>query len=192
MGDLVIALIILISTVYGVKRGFLRAAVGAVSSLAATVLSLVFYKPFSALIYNSPIGEAVKKSIGTELSGHVPSYSAAGIILNSTDSFEYAAAVIAVNALSFILLVIIIKIVVQVVIRIFVLAGKLPLIKQANSLLGAAAGFVGGVIICYLLICFADAVGSVGAFSSFSNMINSSYLSAFFYKPEIITNIFKK
>lgn len=192
MGDLVIALIIILSTLYGMKRGFLRAAVGAVSSFAATILSLVFYKPFSMLIYNSPIGEAVKKSIGEQLTGQAPENSAVGVILNSTDSFENAASVLAVNAISFVLLALIIKIVVQAVIRIFVLAGKLPLIKQANSLLGALVGFAGGVIICYVLICFAGAIDSTGAFKTFSEMINSSYLSTFFYNTDILTKLFNK
>ena len=192
MGDLVIALIIILSTLYGMKRGFLRAAVGAVSSFAATILSLVFYKPFSMLIYNSPIGEAVKKSIGEQLTGQAPENSAVGVILNSTDSFENAASVLAVNAISFVLLALIIKIAVQFIIRIFVLAGKLPLIKQANSLLGALVGFAGGVIICYVLICFAGAVNSTGAFKTFSEMINSSYLSTFFYNTDILTKLFNK
>ena len=192
MGDLVIALIIILSTLYGMKRGFLRAAAGAVSSFAATILSLVFYKPFSVLIFNSPIGEAVKKSIGEQLTGHAPENSTVGVILNSTDSFENAASVLAINAISFVLLALIIKIVVQAVIRIFILAGKLPLIKQANSLLGAVAGLAGGVIICYILICFADAVDGTGAFKAFSEMINSSYLSTFFYKTDFLTKLFNR
>jgi len=99
---------------------------------------------------------------------------------------------IIVNIISFLLIIIVIKILLSVLVNSLNLIAKLPIIKQANALLGLCTGFLSGLLISYI------AIGIIGALSgndfvfSMQQHIRTSYIAEMMYEGNIVTNILSK
>lgn len=61
--DAIILLIIIISVIRGVKKGFIKAAFSILSFLLAAALSFMFYVPFSEYVINTDVGQNVSQSL---------------------------------------------------------------------------------------------------------------------------------
>ena len=65
--DAVILLILIVSVVRGVKKGFIKAAFSILSFLLAAALAFMFYVPFSEYVINTGLGQSVSQNLGDSI-----------------------------------------------------------------------------------------------------------------------------
>lgn len=189
VGDLIIIAIIVLSAYIGSKRGFLRSLTGILSTIISFALTIILFKPIGKILGNSPVRETVFEKI----SGLLENTDNTTLKLFSAvqKNGAEAATEIALNLISFIVVIVLVKLVLAIVLRAVKLTSKLPIIKQANSLLGGVFGLIGGVLICYIVISIAEISAQSGMFGWLSKAFENSFLSAFFYRTDFLLNIFK-
>lgn len=196
MADIFVVLIILIAAYIGSKRGLMRSLVGIASTVASLVLSVLLYHPVSNILRNSEFGIKITESVEKYFENNPPVKEPQGILsilMGTTDAISEGASQIAsmllISAISFILVAVFSKLIIKIAILILDLGAKLPIIKQANSLLGAAVGALSGFIICYVCVGIIAALEPSGTVLALSEMIKESNIACLFYYDNLITNI---
>ena len=184
MADIILVAIIAVFALRNAKRGFARSVVGMISTVLSIVVGALLYESVSGIIYSSPIGEVVKKGIESFLAENT-----SGIVsgLINTQGGIDILTILSVNAISFVAVIILSKIIVSFIAGAVNMASRLPVIKQANSLLGMAVGIISGCIFCYIA---AGVLAAMGAnFPSLVKMIENSKVAIIFYENNLITSI---
>lgn len=189
MGDIIILAIIVLSIYFGFRKGFLRSLTGALSTVISFALTIVLFKPIGNILSNSP----VRESVFNKISGLLETSDNTTIKLFSAVQKDGVEAVteLAINLISFIVVIIAVKIVLAIVLRAVKITAKLPLVKQVNSLLGGLFGLLGGILLCYIVIGLAEISAHSGILGWLSKTFENSYLSAFFYRTDFLLNIFR-
>lgn len=183
MGDLIIVLIIAACVYCGMKRGVVRTAVGAMSSVVGAFVGFLSVKPLSSMLEKSQLGERM----GEYAEKSLLSKSAVGGTIAAT-----AAKDIILKLMCFVIVAICVKTVIAIAGRVVCLSARLPVIKQADALLGGAAGFIGGIVICYVLLSVARATPPEAKYAELLAATNRAYLSSFFYNTEFLAELFVK
>ena len=184
MADIILVAVIAVFALRSAKRGFARSVVGMISTVLSIVVGTFLYRGVSAVIYNSPIGETVREGIESFLAENT-SGVVSGLI--NTQGGLDVLTMLSVNAISFVAVIILSKIIVSFIAGAVNVASRLPLIKQANSLLGMAVGIVSGCIFCYIA---AGVLAAMSAnFPAAVKMIESSVIARLFYENNLITSI---
>ncbi|MBR6523606.1 MAG: CvpA family protein [Clostridia bacterium] len=167
--DIIFLAIIIICTVWGAKRGIIKTALGLSSVLVSIIAAIWLYEPFMELIkQNAAISGAIdnfKESIKTALlpaikidealiDTHTPallvSLLGSDIISQGQEAVATAVADAVVYLITIVIFIVVIKVLVSILFKVFNLAAKLPVIKQANGLVGGILGIVIGVFLCWI------------------------------------------
>lgn len=181
MADICLVIIIVLFAYVGKKRGFLRSVISTLSTLISLFLSVFLCKPVSMLVLESEIGE--------ELRTTVEKFLVAELETQPHDVIESAiqsATTLIVNVIAFVAVLILIRVAVSFAARILNIASKLPVIKQANSLLGLVSGVICGIIVCYISVGVLGAFGTEGQLAEMVNDIKESYFAYYLYDGNII------
>lgn len=181
MADISLIIIILIFAYVGKKRGFLRSIISTFSTLVSLLLSVFLCQPVSNILLKSEIGEALKISVENFLIDKVEPQAPAVI-----DSAIHSATTLIVNVIAFVIVLVLIRIVVSFAARVLNIASKLPVIKQANSLLGLVTGIICGIIVCYIAVGVLGAFGTQGQLAEMVNDIKESYIAYYLYDGNIV------
>lgn len=191
MIDIILAAIIVLSAIINAKRGFVRSLMGTVSTLLSVVLSMILYRPVSLAIYNSSPGDMLKLKVEGIILEKIKELP---LIEIGVDAAVEAGAMLIINVISFVLVIVIAKFAVMLVSRMLNIAAKLPVIKQANSLLGLVIGAVLGILVCYIImgvvaaLCAGGNLNGDGAAALVKDIENSS-IAAKFYENNVIENV---
>lgn len=184
MADLILIAVLAIFTLWGMKKGFISTLLGFASTIISFVLTSVVYKPVAMALYASPLGEIAKSVVEKALSENIKG----GELLAKTAAVESGAMLI-VNAITFILIIILVKVLVSLLVSVAKLASKLPLIKQANSLLGGAIGLISGAFITYIVIGVLIALGDSGTWTAAAESIRESSFASFFATENLVSEL---
>ena len=183
MTDLILLLILLLFSFIGFKRGFIRTVVGLTSTIISLILTALLYPQLSNAIYNSTIGDSIEEyfielmSSGTEVE----------LLAETTAK---TASVICINVISFLLVIIVIKMMLMLLLKSLNLIAKLPILRQANAVLGMCSGFVSGLLICYIIIGVVSALSTNGFIEpKWDEALKTSVLASLIYENNAITNI---
>ena len=161
--DLILILVVTISVMLCFKKGFAISIFNTASTVIAAVLIILFNKPFTQLIKNSPLGISYHKSLlefvsnkvqqtGNNITEGVPSFLSGFVEEGVASVGETAVSLadrifeITVTVTAFVLLIIIVKIITSISPAIIKKIVRLPVVKQLDKLLGAVAGIVMGVV----------------------------------------------
>ena len=185
MADIALVLIIALFMLWGSKRGLIRTLVGAASTLLSLILSMVLYRPVSQFLYSSSVGDSVRAYVNELLTKNAGGN--AQLLIN--DALVETASMIVMNVISFGAVIIIVKIAVTLLACVANITAKLPVLKQANSLLGMAAGALSGILVCYIMIGTIAALGGNEALSGAAQSIEKSYLAINLYKDNIVAEV---
>ena len=184
MADLIIIVTLLIFTLLGMKKGFISTLLGFASTIISFVLTSVVYKPVAAILYASPLGEIARSVVEKSLTENVKG----GEFLAKTAAVESGAMLI-INALTFVLIIILVKVLVSLLVGVAKIASKIPLIKQANSLLGGAIGLISGAFITYIVIGVLITLGDSGTWTVAAESIRESSLASFFASGNLVSEL---
>lgn len=158
--SVVLILIVAIFALIGAKKGFFATVAGFLSPLASLLLTVLFYKPVAAFLKSTLFANMVSDVPLPEIdaSGDVIS-QLTGLMeyLENNDLGEVTAAIkdnvmaeVLSIAIAIIGLFLVLLIAIKIVFRLLDLVAKLPVLKQANGLLGGIIGACEGFIWCWV------------------------------------------
>lgn len=195
MADIILILVIVLSAYTGSKRGFIRSLVGMASTIASLFISMILYNPVSNYMYNSSIGKSIEEAVAKffEKNPPVETTQIPSLLSNGaqaiTDGATKTVTLIIIGILSFILVAVLSKLVIKVIMVVMNVASKLPIIKQANSLLGAFVGAISGALVCYVFIGVIATLEANQSTMLITEMIKKSNIAILFYYDNYIANI---
>lgn len=198
--DVIILLIIAITTFIGYKKGLIKIAFKLVSFILAIVISIVLYKPISNFVINyTPIDNILEETIESRLSSSsITNEETNNIIANYYSNVKNASiSIVSQNIaktivnIACMLLVFILS---NIVLLLFRFSGdliaKLPLIKQCNSVGGFIYGLLEGFILIYVFLAIVAILAPIFDINKFINIINSSIITNIMYNNNIILILF--
>lgn len=169
--DILLVMIIIISIVICFKRGIVQSVFSVSSSLLTLLTLICFYKPFAYMFKSSDLGTSIYKNINdymntiiTESSNNAISSSdlpefIKTFLYTGTENLGDLTVLLTdkimnliIALTSFIVLLIIIKVIFKLLPAILNSITRLPIINQANRLLGGVAGIIIGLIWCIVTI----------------------------------------
>lgn len=184
MADIILIIIIAFFAYKGAKRGFARTLVGVLSTFLSLIIGMLIYRPVSIWLYNSAFSDVVREYIGTFFEKNVQ--GGLSLIINSQSNIE-ALTILSINAISFIMVILLSKIIVSFLARIINIAAHLPVIREANALLGMAIGILSGLLVSYIIVGIVPLLG--GQSQSVLETIENSFITSILYDNNLITNV---
>ena len=213
--DLIILAIIILSIFNARKKGFIKASYALVSLILTFILMFTFKEPFKDFLKTTFIGEsinsmvenAVNKNVGDEVPQYdvlVKEMGLPGFLTGFTKDLSenvsetkeeivtnVAASVTdgILNILSVLLLFLIVRISLCIVIGVFDLIAKLPVLNSINKFAGALMGLINGLFIVYL-VC-AVMILFVPNTPELKEIIDNSTITKYFYENNLLMMILK-
>ena len=206
--DVIIVGIIALNVYLCYRKGLVNLAVGLIAVVAAIILSVIFYKPITNLIVEKTgFDEMLENTI---VETFTPEGASAGQVryvgilsfleaeignaVNETQNdvmYETAGAM----AEKIINLIVFIGIFTAVRVALFALTfvadaiTSLPILKQLDDVGGILYGLVKALLIVYVVLAIASVVVSFTASTAVTDILESSYITKFFYNNNILLNI---
>ena len=212
--DIGIVAIVALSTFLGYKKGLIGVAFKIISFLIAIILAFVLCKPVSSYIMQQTIiDDKIEETIEDDLSNKqvespqeqsntmgIPEVITDYIqkeITNATVQAQNQVATVvaqkvtvtAINAISFIAIFIILKIVLLVLKLFSEQLANFPIIKQFNKLGGIIYGVLRGLFIIYLLLGIVSFMAPMLVENRILVTITNSYLGNAFYQHNLLLKL---
>lgn len=194
--DLILLLVIIITTFIGYKKGLIKVAFKLVSFILAIFISIILYKPLSNFIIKyTPINNKLEQTIETRLSSsNTTKEETNNMVSNYYSNIKNASigiisqniAITIVNVSCVLLIFILTKLILMLFKFSGNLISKLPVIKQLNGVGGFIYGIIKGFIIIYIFFAIVAILAPVININNFINIINSSIIANIMYNNNII------
>lgn len=184
--DLVIILFILVSIFLGYKKGLISLGIQLCAFVIAIVVTLVLYRPIANIIINTtPVDEKIQETIQTSVENVITQDSSNEITNSLIESAKngmlpetsHALAINIVYGITMLVLFIALRIAFVFINALADAIAKLPILEQFNKLGGSIYGLLRGVIITYALLMIISLIITVSPKSSFSQIIDNTYLA---------------
>lgn len=205
--DIIFVAIIVFCIVWGVKRGVIKTILGLSSVIVSIIASLLLYKPFMDILNSNPtafgivegfkekIKMAVLPSITLETGEQMPAVLNyildSDIISQGNMAIASGIAQAVVYLITVIVFIILIKLIVSLLFKVFKVAAKLPVIKQANGLVGGILGLAFGVFVCWIVAAvFTMFIGGENGIW-IANSLENSKFAVHLFKSNILFGIIK-
>lgn len=216
--DIIIVLVFLVSTIYGIKKGFIHAAYQIISLALTLFVVFALRAPTAKLLKNSIVGQSIETSVTSSIdkalgqadfTGNISeAIAATGLPDFVTEGAESAAASVeesreeCVKALSAeitdtvtvslaaVTLFILTKIILSLLIAFLEKMCRLPLIKEMNRIAGGIVGALNALI----MICIAAEIVMLclppAARPAVNEVIDQTHIATFFYRENILMRLF--
>lgn len=200
IADIIVILILAICIFFGVKRGLTGVIVKLLSIVISLVLSLILFKPVSAIIINhtdiyNNLTTTIEEALNSKDENNEEEKSTEpNIILrsinkqvdtvkeNANNVIAKSIAEVIINLIVIVVLFIIINIIMFFLKFIFGAIASLPIIKQLDKLGGLVYGVIEGLLIIYIIL----------AILSFVNVqevqlaLKTSYITSILYNNNLL------
>ena len=199
--DSIIIAIIALSTFIGYKQGLVKSAIKILSFFIAIVVALVLYKPVSSIIIKTtPIDDNIKNVMiekitpeGISENQEVEIEDSIGLKIigeatNTIEGIADAFAVKLIEAVTILLIYIIVKIALKFVTALTDLITKLPLLKQVNKAGGTIYGIIKGIVLVYTILAVVYLISPLLS-KNVSEDIDKSIVTKTLYNNNIILNL---
>lgn len=206
--DLIIVVILVLSILYGYKKGLIKVATKLVATVIAIVVTAILYMPISNLIINATsIDETIENVIYEEVSdaikvekqedskdNYVQSLQGKLVEDAKNNILPQTARNLAINIINISVIIVLflgLKIGISLIKKLTDEISKLPVIKQFNK----AGGVVYGILIGFLIIFVVLAIIKIFAGINPQNLINEyieqSIIGSILYNNNVIEIFFK-
>jgi len=155
MYDAIIIIILLLSFILGMKRGFVRTAFSMLSLVVSSLLVYFLYDGFLSYFSSSEGGRIISEYV----------------MKNYDGLFAEQISAVAVSAVALFVLYFVVKILLKFLIGILDLLAKLPIIKTLNKFLGGLSGLVFGVILVIIITNIASVTPSFSSYIEDSEIV---------------------
>ncbi len=207
--DLLVLVLMVLSTYIGYKKGFLKTITGVISIVLSLVLAVTLYPQMETFIKNTPVYETVYKNVEEHIappdveSNKISDYGAGTLNLprnflkqiqqTANDTQEDIATSIAestanssVKIVSMLAVFLLARLAIFLIVMVAGIIKKLPLIGWSDRMLGVLFGFVRGFLIVYLIL----AVVTVTAQFNSDNFAAKAVKQSEFAKVMYNNNVF--
>ena len=189
VADIVVIGIVAVCILRGYKSGFLKSLINIAAYIVSIVLSFLLHPMLSELLIKTPlytffvqkIEENYPKAIALQGGTFLDKY-----LETAEGAVSEAIAGLLVSIVSFVLIVIICKILISLIAKVLNVFTRLPVLKQFNSLGGAVAGGVIGILLVYVVMALVVAFAPAENFDKVTNEIHSSVFAKEIYNNNII------
>lgn len=202
--DWAIILIVLLFGLIGRRKGLMKSLVGVVSLMASVIIAWILYPVVSDILSGIGVKEFVAgrvfsglENIGTAEASQLalPKFAAdvaerAQTTVNTSVS-GYVAGVV-VSIASFIFILIITRVIIQIGLKVLNIFSKLPVVSTLNRLMGFCAGSIKGMIIVYLAITIIFVIVPAEAFRGFEDEVEASIFVSRISSKNPVESIFMK
>ncbi len=187
----------------GYKSGFMRSFVKIASYIVSIVISFFMYPTISDLLVKTPLYEKMVELINqkyqlqplidvpTDTFGILQNYINQGV-QTATAGIAEAIATLLINILAFVIVLILSKLVIRIVGKVFNIFTKLPVIKQFNRLGGMILGGISGVLVLYIACAALFLFSPLDPHSRIAYEIEHSTFASEIYENNIILNVLGK
>lgn len=208
--DIIILIIVAISILIGMKKGFIVCAVNFFSLMIALIIAFTFCKPFATyLINNTTIDEKVEQNIKSSIPMNnqdvnitVNSNLPTGIknYINDAETNVNDAKNTAIDTttqnitaevmivIAFVIIFIAVKIVLMIVKVISKIINKLPVLKQIDKVGGIIIGALEGIVIVYITFALISVVSPAIKEQKILDYINESNIGKQMYNNNLLVN----
>ena len=192
--DVVVILIILLSTILAYKKGLLKLAISLMSVIIAIIVSILLYIPVSSfIINNTKIDEAIESTLLNKATTVIQENTGddiAGQIIESatTGNLEIQAEEISKSIVVYstmIILFILVRILLIFVKVLGDLVAKIPVLKQINQTGGIIYGLVRGIVIIYSVLLVINLFTQIDPNNSVNTAINKTYITKAMYEYNV-------
>ena len=197
--DVIILLVILISTYLGYRKGLVSLAVSLIGFIAAIIITIVFYRPIGNLIINNTsLDERLQVTIQQKVENIVVEEGNENKITNGLVEsarkgvLPSATRTIAVNVIygsTMIAMFIIARVLLLLVNLLADTIAKLPIINQFNKAGGILYGLLRGLIITYLIVMIINLVIVFNPNGSINKAVQQTFLTKIISEYNVL-NIF--
>lgn len=182
--DIITVVFLLGFVFWGTKRGAMKMILSAVSLLASVVLGFLLCGPISSALEGLGITAGLTEKLTENISGiaNLPGIMRDVSAVSEAEA-ELAGSIAhaAVNAVSFLAVIVLARVVLFIVVLIMDVAGSMPVIKQTNSLMGGIAGFVAGIGIVFLVFGIIAVAEVFGSSEIAQQLFSGSYVASLLY-----------
>ena len=197
--DLVIIVIILLSTYLAYKKGLISLAVQLIAIIISLAITLVLYKPVTNVVVNvtnidETIQDAILKKANTMISENNEK-SDKIIETIQSNMLPETAEVIAVNIIQgavIIILYIVGRLILRFVSIIANIVSKIPIISQINKTGGIIYGLLRGIIIVYAILLIINLSGTINPQNPVYTDLEESYIGKTMATNNILNVLFNK
>ncbi len=189
IADIIVIAIVVVCIMHGYRSGFFKALVNIVAYIVSIILSFLFHPILSDFLMKTPlytffvqkIGENYPKAEALQGGKFLEKYleAAEGTVSEAIAGFL-------INIVSFILIVIIFKMLINLIAKGLNLFTRLPVLKQFNRMGGAIAGGLIGIVVTYVVMALVVTLAPVENFDKVTNEIHNSVFAKEMYKNNII------
>lgn len=185
--DLVIVLLILISTYLGYKKGLVSLAVSFIAFIAAIIITVALYRPIGNLIINNTmldeklattIQEKVENIVTkdeekSEITSELVKSAKEGVLPSATRTI----AVNIIYGITMISMFIIARLALLLINLLADTIAKLPIINQFNKAGGILYGLLRGLIITYLIVMIINLIIVFNPSGSVNKAVEQTFLT---------------
>ena len=152
--DILTIAFLLIFVLWGTRRGVMKMLLSAVSFIISIVLGFLLCGPISSALEGLGITAGLTARLTENISDitNLPGIMRDTAVVTAAETeLASSVATAAVNIISFLAVLVLVRVVLLIVSVIMNVAGSMPVIKQTNSLVGGIGGFVIGAAIVLIV-----------------------------------------
>lgn len=183
--DIIILLLVLVSTYLGYRKGLVSLAVSFIAFIAAIVITILLYKPIGNLIINTTtideklqatIQDNIENIVATDVEENkITGELIASVKEGALPSVSLSIAVNVIYGITMILLFVIARIVLILINLLADAISKLPILNQFNKAGGILYGLLRGLIIAYLILMIMSLITVFNSDGVVSDVMQESY-----------------
>ena len=202
---IVIAFILIFFFAFGVKTGLVKAVFDLLAFFLTWLLTWIFYPYLAALLIKTPVYDSIYKWINITLADNrlvnetvpefflkIPDFIKDSIVISSKQALENivsstvdALTVLAINAISILILYFVFRFLSILIKKIGRKINKIAIIGPVNMLLGGAFGIIRGLLIIYVVMMVISCFPTTKLYSHIANDIEKCYISGTMFNEEI-------
>lgn len=192
VSDIIVFIFILLFVWLGYRAGFIKTLLGMCSYFISIILGLMLYPLVSKFLENSALYDAVLKFSEKRTSVSIEGdFFINEILQNAESHVATSIAELLINIISFVLVILICKIVIAIISKSLNFLSKVPVISFFNRILGAAAGGLKGIVLLYILFLLINFLPANITSKAFDD-INNSTIAHKFYRENLIIDVLGK
>jgi len=189
ISDIIVFLFVLLFVWLGYKAGFIKTLFGMCSYFISIILGFMLYPIVSGGLKNSFIYDSVlkfsEKQININFKGNTLFND---ILMKVGAEAANATAELLINIISFVLVIIVCKILISLISKSLSFISKVPVISFLNRILGGVLGGLKGILLLYILFLVINFLPT-NITEKTINDINESKIASKFYKENLIIDI---
>lgn len=189
ISDIIVFLFVLLFICFGYKAGFIKTLFGMCSYFISIILGLMLYPIISSTLKNSFIYDSVRNFSEKQINISFKGNSIINDIFMKLGSDAVnATAELILNIISFVLVILVCKILLSFILKSLTFISKVPVISFLNKGLGAVLGALKGILLLYVLFLVINFLPTNITEKTIDN-INESKIACKFYKENLIIDV---